>query len=324
MARDYVSIVEAGELVTSTLEKRSATGEMADNVSTHIPLYWKLKNNSDPVGGGTSLVVELEYALNDTFGSYAIYDRLNMGPNQIIRPAQYTWKQYSVAISISGYELKVNMGAQRLFNLFNKRIKNSQKSFYEGMAKEVYQPGTANQGKTIGGLQHLVSDNGAGTVGGINSTDHAWWKNSVYDFSTNSMTLTPANISRALTEFYQDLIRNTDKPDCCVTTRKVYTNFERPLQTNQRFTADPNMAKLGFEHIMFHSMPVFWDQNCPDNRLYMLNSEYLQIQPHSAGDMVPLGGDRTPLDQDAMIRFIGWMGNMTVSNRRLQGVMKVA
>jgi hypothetical protein len=37
--------------------------------------------------------------------------------------------------------------------------------------------------------------------------------------------------------------------------------------------------------------------------------------------MVVLGDERFSLNQDASVRFIGWAGNMTVSNRALQGVI---
>jgi hypothetical protein len=37
--------------------------------------------------------------------------------------------------------------------------------------------------------------------------------------------------------------------------------------------------------------------------------------------MVPLDPDRFSVNQDAMIRLIGWAGNMTLSNAFLQGVL---
>lgn len=37
--------------------------------------------------------------------------------------------------------------------------------------------------------------------------------------------------------------------------------------------------------------------------------------------MVPLNPDRFSTNQDAMVKLFGWAGNMTISNRALQGVM---
>lgn len=39
--------------------------------------------------------------------------------------------------------------------------------------------------------------------------------------------------------------------------------------------------------------------------------------------MVALDPDRFSTNQDALVKFIGWAGNMTCSNRFMQGVLKV-
>ena len=45
------------------------------------------------------------------------------------------------------------------------------------------------------------------------------------------------------------------------------------------------------------------------------------LQPHAERNMVPLRPDRFSLNQDAMVRLLGWAGNMTISNSFLQGVL---
>jgi hypothetical protein len=42
----------------------------------------------------------------------------------------------------------------------------------------------------------------------------------------------------------------------------------------------------------------------------------------SGMDVYRVGSDREPTNQDAMIRIIGWKGNMTVSNSALQGLLR--
>jgi len=56
--------------------------------------------------------------------------------------------------------------------------------------------------------------------------------------------------------------------------------------------------------------------------MYFINSNYLHWRPHAARNMVPLDPDRFSVNQDAMVRLLGWAGNMTVSNCFLQGVIK--
>jgi hypothetical protein len=54
-----------------------------------------------------------------------------------------------------------------------------------------------------------------------------------------------------------------------------------------------------------------------------LNTDYIFLRPHKDRDMVPLDPDRFSVNQDAMVKLIAWAGNMTCSNRFLQGVLGV-
>jgi hypothetical protein len=56
--------------------------------------------------------------------------------------------------------------------------------------------------------------------------------------------------------------------------------------------------------------------------MYFLNTNYVHYRPHSDRNMVPLDPDRFSVNQDAMVKLIGWAGNMTLSNARLQGVLR--
>jgi hypothetical protein len=51
------------------------------------------------------------------------------------------------------------------------------------------------------------------------------------------------------------------------------------------------------------------------------NTKYIHWRPHARRNMVPLDPDRFSINQDAMVRLIGWAGNMTLSNGFLQGVL---
>jgi hypothetical protein len=50
------------------------------------------------------------------------------------------------------------------------------------------------------------------------------------------------------------------------------------------------------------------------------NTDYIFWQPHRDANMVPLDDVRS-VNQDAMVKLIIWMGNMTMSNAELQGVI---
>ena len=61
--------------------------------------------------------------------------------------------------------------------------------------------------------------------------------------------------------------------------------------------------------------------SAPANTMYFLNTDYIFFRPHASRNMVPIGDDRYAVNQDAMVKLIGFAGNMTTSNRFLQGIL---
>jgi hypothetical protein len=53
----------------------------------------------------------------------------------------------------------------------------------------------------------------------------------------------------------------------------------------------------------------------------MINTNYLDLVVHQDADL-EIMEDMRPVNQDGSVTPILWMGNLTCSNRALQGVMK--
>jgi hypothetical protein len=56
--------------------------------------------------------------------------------------------------------------------------------------------------------------------------------------------------------------------------------------------------------------------------MYFLTTDYIFFRPHKDRNMEVVDPDRYSTNQDAVIKLIGWAGNMTRSNGFLQGVLK--
>jgi hypothetical protein len=50
------------------------------------------------------------------------------------------------------------------------------------------------------------------------------------------------------------------------------------------------------------------------------NTKYLFYRPHRARNFNSIGGDRFSTNQDAVVRLMGWAGNMSCSGAQFQGV----
>lgn len=314
------------EIVTTTMYNRSR--KLANNVSNNNALLARLerKGKRKPFSGGRQIMQELEYGENSTFNWYSGYDPLNISPSDVFTAALYDIKQASVAVSISGLEELINDGDQQMIDLLENRIANAERTMRNQMANAVYGDGTAGAGKAIGGLQLLVSDTGLGTVGGINASTWNFWRNVVFGaVADGGAAASTANMISYMDRVWLQLVRGTDKPDLIVADNNYYRFYMEALQPQQRFTS-ADMAQAGFESLKFMSADVVFDGGIggamPANRMYFLNTDYLYLRPHSKREYVPLSPDRFSTNQDAMVKLIGWAGNMTTSGRKFQGVLK--
>jgi|TARA_R110000751_G_scaffold152353_1_gene257504 hypothetical protein len=316
-----MAIPGLSEIVTTTIQSRS--GVLADNVTNNNAILQRLntKGNIKPVSGGDVILQELDYAENGTFRRYSGYETLDVSPSQVFTSASFNYKQAAVAITISGLEELQNAGEERIIDLLEGRIRNAERTMSNNISGDMYSDGTASGSKQIGGLQLLVSDAPATpTVGGISAATWSFWRNQ----QTTASTAAAGSILGAMNSLYTSMCRANDTPDLILADNNYYTRYMESLQLIQRVTSN-KMASAGFVSLKYMNSDVVLDGgyggNCPQDHMYFLNTDYLYFRPHSRRNMVPIGDDRFSVNQDAMVKLIGFAGNMTVANRFLQGVL---
>lgn len=315
------------EIVTTTLRNR--TGKLADNMTKNNALLSRMKRRGsiDPVDGGRTIVQELEYAENSTYQRYAGYEVLNIQPSDVFTAAEYDWKQASVAVTISGLEGDVqNVGENAIIKLLSSRIKNAEKTMMNNLSIDMYSNGTADSGKQIGGLQLLVADTPtSGVVGGIDSALWTFWRNQAYSGVTDGgAAVSSTTITGYMDELYLRTSRGNDHADLWIADNNYFKAYWQSLQAIQRITSN-ELGEAGFMNLKFMNSDVVFDGGqgggCPANHMYALNTDYIKFRPSSNRNMVPLENVQS-INQDATVQLIVWAGNMTVSNRALQGVLK--
>jgi hypothetical protein len=254
------------------------------------------------------------------------YDLLNIQPSDVVTAAEFDWKQAVAAVSISGLEELQNRGDASIIDLLEERIENAERTIKNNIALDCYSDGTADGGKQIGGLKLLVSTAPtSGTVGGINRANWTFWQNQAWSALTNGGgAMSATNIQSNMNALYLKLVRGTDKPDLIIADGGSYGYYLQSLQTIQRITSN-EMAEAGFVNLKFMNSDVVLDGGfgggAPTNTMYFLNTEYLMFRPHKDRNFAPIGGERVNPNQDAMVKLIGWAGNMTINNSFLQGVL---
>jgi hypothetical protein len=334
------------EITTTTLFNRSR--KLADNVTKNNALLARLseKGKVKTFDGGQAIVQELEYSENGTYKRYSGYDVLNITPSDVFTAAQYPIAQAAVAVSISGLEMLQNAGREQMINLLEARIGNGERTFENNLSNDCYSNGTADGGKQIGGLQLLVADTAtSGTVGGISRSTWPFWQNNVQSFATAGLTPGAATMQTMMNRTWLLQVRQADRPDLAIADNTFFRYYWESLQAIQRITNE-RMGEAGYANLKFMDCDVVFDggfqgvaagqgtgvidgaghtwtsgSGAPANHMYFLNTEYIFFRPHRERDMVPLDPDRFSVNQDAMVKLIGWAGNVTMSNAFLQGVL---
>lgn len=321
-----------GDLLTTTLRNR--TRKLADNVTRNNAILRELSKRGLgflPFDGGRTIDQEINYANNSNATWYAGYETVAINPQETFSMAEFDMKLLAVAVSVSGEEQLKNSGAERSINLVASRIMNAEQTMDNVVATSMYSDGTGSGGKEIGGLQLLVADSPTNTVGGISRSTWPFWAN-----IQASGTFTANGIQASMDDMWVKLLRGNDRPRIILADNTAYSKYVQSMQTIQRVT-DPDWASAGFTNLAFMgNTPVICDGGyqgstapppgpptggAPASHMYFLNTNYLHFRPHQDRNMVVMDPDRYSTNQDAVIKLIGWAGNMTISNGFLQGVL---
>lgn len=311
------------ELVTTTF-RRHRKG-FKDNSSERNAFLKKIykKGNYRTEEGGLSIVEPLDYAQNSTYQRYSDWDLLNIQQSDVLSAAEFTWKQIAMHIVASGRELRINSGPAQIEKLVAARLKNAFRTFDNNFSSDLYSAGSlANQ---IGGIQSIIADTNTNTVGGIDANTWTFWRNTVFDLSDNSVTISSTTIENdAMLPLWLSLDRGQgDCPDLILFDTVYYTHFEKSQTSIKRY-ASADDVQAGIVSLKYKTADVMFDttgSGIPASHGYFINSNYIKLVVHQDADLEEMP-KKEPVNQDGEVIPILWMGNLTVSNRKLQGVIK--
>jgi len=331
------------DIIATTIQQRS--GQLADNVTNNNALLRKLKSrgNVRPFGGGNVILEEIMYndATTANVNSYSGYELINIQPNSPISAAQFNISQYAAAVTMSGLEMLQNAGKEQIIDLMEGRIQVAEAQLMNRISTDLYGDGTGNAGKNLTGLGAAVPDAPtSGTYGGIDrgTTIGTFWRSAKYSGATDGgAAVSAANIQAYMTALAIRLVRGTDRADLIVSDSKYFQYYVNSLQAIQRITSEES-AGSGFSTLKFYgggqTADVVLDggiysggsggtnfTGATSAHMWFLNTKYMHFRPHRDRNFVPIGGERQAVNQDAVVKLIGWAGNLTCSGAQFNGVL---
>lgn len=301
-----------GALITTTQENRDIK-DLQDAVFNRLTLFDHLgKKNKVRRGGGTSIIVPLRVSKNSTAQSYSNYEQVNVTPQDNETAAQFIYKQYSAAISLSGKEERVqNKGKYEVLDLVKTKIEDAEMALRDKLNIDLFatSPGSADVGSLV------TSIDATSSIGGINSTTYSYWQSSV----TSGGSFAGQGLSDMRT-LWNTLSQRApaSNPDLILTTATIHSYYEASLQAQQRYTNGGGTGNGSFERLMFKSAPVDFDAQATSGVIYFLNSDVMELVIDPTTDFKMTDWVR-PANQDSRTALYLVALELVIKNRRKLG-----
>lgn len=316
-------------IVTTTLNAWSK--DVFNNVTNHNALLYFFKTfgklgltgkggvktgSIETRNGGKQIDEDVSIKENTNVGFVAYNEDVGTDVVDVLNTATFDWKYCYGNAVLWDSQIKMNADSQyRKHKLVENIILNTEQTMINAVGKGIW---NTSDPDSLDGIPALITDTGLGTIGGISATTYPNWKNKVRPLDT---THTSAELLTAMAKLYRDCTRGVSMPDLIVTGPDLYSEFEAALTPNQRFT-DAKMADAGFIYLKFHGATVIHDENCPDGRMYFLNTRALAFNFHSDA-MFTVGDMEKKYGQQQYCWPITAMCNFSVRSRRDLGVLVV-
>jgi len=318
------------QVLSMALEERSSGYE--DLVSNQIALFALMKRKGLIKNYSGPRIRQTLQIGKPTGQWYSGYDFLDNPPVELFNDAYWTPKMLAVPISLTNEEILNNAGENQIMDVLESYMDVAETTLTETLETGLYSDGTANNGKQITGLAAAVPIvTNTGTYGGIDRATYALWRTTSFDansFNTaigtqvNSTTIRPF-----LTQIFLQRSRGRQSADILLMSAEHYAAYDASLVAAQRITdmrGTATMNGLGFNNLAYigagREVSVVMGSGIgsamPANTTFGLNSDTLRLRVNPLRNMDKLfpGDGMMPINQDAIAQFIGWMGELTMTN----------
>lgn len=311
----YVDLVSDANVVLSLLRDNSG---------------WKSYN-------GPTIRERLMYQLHGSYVRYSGFEFLTPVHTEVISDAEFVPKQAASVFSLSMEEILANSGSDaQLLDVFATHMVAAETELENSVTEDIHSDGTADGGRQIGGLQLILPDDPTtGTYGGISRANVTAWRPTSYDVSaytwdqTTETAINATSVHAIFSQVMRERSKGKKGPDLILSCEAHYGAFEASLVAIQRVTNGGGNGKLGFPSLKFYgggrAVDVVLEGGIgsymPDGVTYVLDSKSLTMRYHPRRNFAKMGGKQRPINQDAIVQQIGFMGELT--NRDPQHMAKL-
>jgi hypothetical protein len=260
---------------------------------------------------------------------YSGYDQLLNPAIDLFNDAFYDPKMVVVPVILSMQEILNNEGESQLMDVYDSYIDAAERALQDTMDAGLYSDGTANGGKQITGLATAIPiTTNTGTYAGIDRANATIWRTTTYDAQSAFAAIGTQVSSTTVRPFLNQIMiarsRGRDYADLLIMSPEHYSAYDAATIAIQRQTNETSLGKLGFSALEYigggKRAEIVLDggigSNMPANTTFGINTDSLRLRyhPNRNFDKVFDGDGQMPIDKDAIAQFIGWMGELTMTN----------
>ena len=328
MVAQLTSVEKNQEILSLALEDRSDSYQ--DLVSNSNATLAMIKANGGwKTYSGPTIKERLLY--NETGNAlwYNGYDTLANTPAELFNDAEFRPKMCAIGISLSNEEILNNSGSAQLMDVMTAHIDAAEQELQDEMDVSIHSDGTRFGGKELGGLKLAVPVTAnTGTYGGIDRAANASWQTTTYD--ANSITAGGTAYTSVISTSVRPILnhimtlrsRGKQGADTLLMSAEHYAAYDAATVAIQRINDENYLGKLGFQTLKYfgagRTATIVLDggigTNMTANTTYGLDSKTFRMRYHPERNFNKIGKTMMPINQDAAVQYIGFMGELTMVN----------
>jgi hypothetical protein len=307
------------------LEDRSSTWQ--DLVSNANVLLSEMRDRGGwQTFSGVNIRETLLYGESGTYTRYSGYDFLNPIPADLFNDAVFSPKMGAVSVTLSNETILRNSGENQVHNVLEAHIGAAEQELEDRFTEDLHSAGSlTNQ---IGGLQAAIPTTLTNTYGSIDRGTYTIWKTKLVD--ANSITIAGTSITAISSTTIKPLAnyvvirssRNKKGPNLWLASEGNFLCYSAATEAIQRVTDDTKSTKLGFTSLKYfgggRSMDIVLEGGIgtamPADISYFVRVENLKFRYHRDRNFSAIGGRQMPINQDAVVQHVGFMGELTLNN----------
>lgn len=318
------------EILSLALEDRSSGYQ--DLVSNSNALLNVLKRKGKfKTYSGPRIRERLLYNKTGSAVWYNGYDFLNPVPAELFNDAEYTPKMVAVAVVLTNEEILNNEGTNQLMDVMEAHIEAAENELVDEVDIALHGNGTRFGGKELTGLQAAVPTVvNSGVYAGIDRAAQPVWRTSAFDansaFPAIGTQVNATTIRPMLNQIMTQRSRGRSSADLILMSPEHYAAYDAATVAIQRINDENSLGKLGFQSLKYYgagrSAEIVQEggigSNMPANTTYGLDTDNLWLRYHPERNFDKIGRSMMPINQDAVVQYIGFMGELTMTNPLFQ------